>query len=44
MNLALVIGIAALLALMIFEDFFFGPKEIDDRQGFPWSRNRRRKK
>jgi hypothetical protein len=37
------IGIAALLALMIFGEWFFGPKDIDDRQGFPWSRNKRRK-
>jgi hypothetical protein len=44
MNLGLAIGIAALFALMFFEGYFFGPKNIDDRQGFPWSRNRRKRK
>jgi hypothetical protein len=43
MNLGLFIGIAALIAMMIFQDFFFGKKEIDDRQGFPHSRRRKRK-
>jgi hypothetical protein len=43
MNLVLLIGIAALIALMVFQDFFFGKKKINDRQGFPWSRRRKRK-
>jgi hypothetical protein len=43
MNLGLFIGVVALIALMIFQDFFFGKKEIDDRQGFPYSRRRKRK-
>jgi hypothetical protein len=43
MNLCLFIGVALLIALMIFQDFFFREKEIDDRQGFPWSRRRKRK-
>jgi hypothetical protein len=43
MNLALFTGIAALLALMFFREYFFGPKELDDRQGFPWSRKRKRR-
>jgi hypothetical protein len=44
MNLGLFIGIAALFALMFFQDYFFGPKDIDGRQGFPHSRNRKKKK
>jgi hypothetical protein len=44
MILALFIGTGALCALMLFGEYFFGPKDIDDRQGFPWSRNKGRKK
>jgi hypothetical protein len=44
MNLGLFIGVAALVALIFFGEFFFGPKDIDDRQGYPWSRKRKRKK
>jgi hypothetical protein len=44
MNPGLFIGMAALFALVFFGEYFFGPKDIDDRQGFPWSRKRRKKK
>jgi hypothetical protein len=43
MNIGLFIGIVALFALIFFEKYFFGSKKIDDRQGFPWSRKRKKK-
>jgi hypothetical protein len=42
MNLGLFIGIVALFALLFLQDYFFGPKDIDDRQGFPWSRKKKK--
>jgi hypothetical protein len=43
MNPGLLVGVAALFAILFLHEFFFGEKEIDDRQGFPWSRRRKRK-
>jgi hypothetical protein len=40
MNVGLFIGIVALFALLFLQDYFFGPKDIDDKQGFPWSRKK----
>jgi hypothetical protein len=42
MNPGMYIGILALFALLFFHDLFFGEKEVDDRQGFPWSRRKHR--
>jgi hypothetical protein len=39
-----IIGIIFILALVIFKDWFFGEKEIDDSQGFPHSRDKQNKK
>jgi hypothetical protein len=44
MSLALFIGIAGFFGLLFFTEYFFGRKHVDDRQGFPWSRNRRKGK
>jgi hypothetical protein len=38
MNIGLFIGIAGVFALLLFQDYFFGQKDIDDSQGFPYSR------
>jgi hypothetical protein len=42
MNPGLFIGIVALFALLFLRDCFFGPKDIDDKQGFPWSRKKKK--
>jgi hypothetical protein len=42
MNPGLFIGIVALFALLFLRDYFFGPKDIDDKRGFPWSRKKKK--
>jgi hypothetical protein len=42
MNLGIIVGIVGVFAAMFFYEYFFGPNEIDDRQGFPWSRGKRK--
>jgi hypothetical protein len=42
MNIGLVIGIVGVLALLFFQEYFFGPKDIDDSKGFPHSRKKHR--
>jgi hypothetical protein len=36
----IIVGIIVVFALVIFHDWFFGEKEIDDRYGFPYSRKK----
>jgi hypothetical protein len=44
MNLILLIVVVILLlSLTIFDEYFFGRKHPDDRQGFPWSRGKRKR-
>jgi hypothetical protein len=42
MNIGLVVGIIGLFAVLFFHEYFFGQKDINDRQGFPWSRGKRK--
>jgi hypothetical protein len=43
MNIGVAIGSIGLLAILLFQEYFFGSKDIDDSQGFPHSRNRKRR-
>jgi hypothetical protein len=38
----IIIGMIIALLLFAFQEYFFGEKELDDRQGFPWSRRHRK--
>jgi hypothetical protein len=41
MNIGLAVGVIGVMALLFFQEYFFGPKDTDDKQGFPWSRRKR---
>jgi hypothetical protein len=41
---AVIIGIIVILGLVIFRKWFFGEKEIDSSKGFPYSRDKQKKK
>jgi hypothetical protein len=40
---AVIIGIIFILVLVIFQDWFFGKKEINNNKGFPYSRDKKDK-
>jgi hypothetical protein len=44
MNLIIFGGVIFILALVKFREWFFGRRTIDDRQGFPYSRRRGRRR
>jgi hypothetical protein len=42
-NIGFFIGIVGVFAILFFKEWFFGTSDIDDKQGFPRSRNKKRR-